>query len=210
MAVAGKRSTGINTPQKGNSMKYSKIAAFIKKSKHLAIHNRKGSEQWISDGCASYPVLGMPQMTPKELLTFLSFQENDNINVTEWIAEDMNFADTDPREQLIERFGPTLLINDEECATFYTSIGALLVNAAYLVPVYSHYGEGELSYYLRCSGENPYIAVKKGLYMIAAIMPVRTWGIGDLTLAKYEELCNLLRIANDNMAGREESEIEDE
>lgn len=46
--------------------------------------------------------------------------------------------------------------------------------------------------------------------MIAAIMPVRTWGIGDLTLAKYEELCNLLRIANGNMAGREESEIEDE
>ena len=185
-------------------MKYSKIAAFIKKSKHLAIHNHKGSEQWISDGCAAYPVLGMPKMTPNELLTFLSFQENDNINVTEWVAEDMNFADTDPREQLIERFGPTLLINDEGCATFYTAIGALLVNAAYLVPVYSHYGEGELSYYLRYSGENPYIAVKKGLYMIAAIMPVRTWDIGNATLARYKEFCRLLELANDNMKSGEE------
>lgn len=39
--------------------------------------------------------------------------------------------------------------------------------------------------------------------MIAAIMPVRTWEIGDSTLARYEELCRLLELANDNMASRE-------
>lgn len=187
-------------------MKYSKIASFIKKSKRLVVHDPKDAEQWISDGSAAYPVLGMPKMTAKELLTFLSFQENDNIDVTEWSTGGMNFSDTDQREQLIERFGPTLLIGDEECTVFYTTIGALLVKAAYLVPAYSHYGDGELSYYLRYSGENPYIAVKKGLYMIAAITPVQTWDIGNATLARYKEFCRLLELANDNMKSGEEGE----
>lgn len=186
-------------------MKYTKIAAFIKKAKHLSIHTRNGSEQWISDGTAAYPVLGMPVMSEKEMLTFLNFQENDPINVIEWKAENIDLSDVVPDEQLIESFGPSLNIGGEEYSVFYTSIGALLVREVYLVPAYTHYGEGELTFYLRYSKtNNPYIVVKKGFYPLAAICPFKTWGIGDTTLSRYEELCRMLALANENMKETED------
>lgn len=188
-------------------MKYSKITPLIKKHKHLSIHTRKGSEQWISNGNAAYPVLGMPVMSETEMLTFLNFQQNDNINVIEWEADDINLTDTDRCEELINAFGPALIINGDPCATFLTSMGALIVKEKYLAPCYTHYGEGELTFWLRKTTKlNPFIAVKKGLYLLAAILPLKTWGVGDHTLEEYEKLCAMIKVANENMARLEEFE----
>lgn len=185
-------------------MKYSKIAKLIKKSKRLIIHT-DGKEQWISDGAAVYPVLGMPKMSETEMLTFLNFQDNDKINVTEWNGENAMLSDTDPNEELIESFGPTILVKDEKCVVFYTSIGALIINENYLTPVLSHYSEGEPTFYFRCTNGKPYIAVKKGLYLLAAILPFRTWELGNsLFIDKYCEFCNMLKLTENNMKLTEE------
>lgn len=183
-------------------MKYSKITPLIKKHKQLAIHTPESGEQWISNGIAAYPILGMPKMSETEMLTFLNFQQNDNINVIEWGANEINLSDTDRCEEFINAFGPALIINGDPCSTFFTSMGALIVKEKYLAPCYTHYGEGELTFWLRkgASG-NPLICVKKGLYLLAAIFPVKTWGEDNHTLDEYEKLCAMIRVTNENMEG---------
>lgn len=188
-------------------MKYKKIAAFIKKRKYLGIHTA-GKEQWITDGVASYPIIGMPVMSAAEMLAFLDFQANDDIKVTEWKALEVRFGDTALNEELIERFGPSVSIGESSCSVFYTSAGAVLVNDAYLTPCFTHYGEGELTFWLRYCNNHPMIAVKKGFFLLALINPVKTWGIGDHTLDRYEELCKNLRLANANFKETEESDDE--
>lgn len=192
-------------------MKYKKIASFIKKRKYVSIH-KKRNEQWISDGFAAYPIIGMRIMSEDEILRFLDFQQNDNITVTNWTAEDICLDDTDKEETYIKKLGPSLMLGDTVYMTFYTELGALLVKEAYIAPCYSHYGEGELSFWLRFTLKGtPYIAVKKGLILLAAILPEKTWGIGDHTLEQYLELCNMIRLTNGRMKDFEtESEDKNE
>lgn len=191
-------------------MKYSKITPLIKKHKQLAIHTPESGEQWISNGVAAYPILGMPKMSESEMLTFFGFQVNDNINVTEWQADKINLSDAAWGEEHINAFGPALIIGGDDCACFYTSIGAFIVKEKYLTPCKTHYGEGELSFWLRKSTSgNPFICVKKGLYLLAAIHPLKTWGVGDHTMDSYEELCEMVKLTNSNMKDKDvESEEE--
>lgn len=191
-------------------MKYKKIASFIKKRKYVSIHTKR-NEQWISDGSAAYPIIGMPIMSEDEILRFLDFQPNDNITIMNWTTDAVNLNDTDNEETPIERFGPSLIIGDTVYTTFYTELGALLVKEAYITPCYSHYGEGELNFWLRFASGKPYIAVKKGLILLAAIIPKKTWGIGDHTLEQHLELCNMIRLTNGRMKDFEtESEDKNE
>lgn len=180
-------------------MKYKKIASFIKKRKYLSIHT-KNNEQWISDGVAAYPVIGMPRMSEQEMLHFLDFQTDDNIVVAEWKPDEIITDDIAPHESLIESFGPSIIIGGNTCSTFYTPIGALVVDDKYIAPCFTHCGEGELTFWLRFDKkEMPCIAVKKGFTLLAVILPIKTWGIGDDTLECYEKLCAMINFANENM-----------
>ena len=91
-------------------MKYQKISKFIKKRKLLFIGSY-GGEQWISDGCAAFPIIGMPKMNDNEILTFLGFSEDDNILVSDLPCED-RLTDTADGEELIKDCGPVILSRD--------------------------------------------------------------------------------------------------
>ena len=188
-------------------MKYSKITPLIKKTKQLAIHTPNSGEQWISNGVAAYPILGMPHMSESEMLTFLGFQLNDDISATNWKANSIYLSDTAVGEELIKAFGPALTIGEDSCTCFYTSLGAFIVKDKYLKPCRTHYGEGELTFWLRMTEQrNPLICVKKGLYLLAAINPLKTWGIGDKLLEEYDDFVTQLRLANENFKETETDE----
>lgn len=189
-------------------MKYQKISKFIKKRKLLFIGSYGGA-QWISDGCATFPILGMPKMNDKEILTFLGFSDDDGIQVHDLPFED-RLTDTETGEELIKDFGPVILSGDRELQPLYTSLGALLINSAYIAPLYTHKGEGELRYYLRLDrNHEPYIAVKKGLYLIALICPVATWTEGEDIADRYRKFVERLSVANFNFGEDETAEPEE-
>ncbi|MGN0618536.1 MAG: hypothetical protein ACI4J7_05905 [Ruminiclostridium sp.] len=191
-------------------MKYQKIAKFIKKRKLLFIGRSAGGEQWISDGCAAFPILGMPKMNDKEILTFLGFSDDDNIRVHDLPREDM-LIDTADGEELIKDFGPVILSRDNELQSLYTSLGALLINSAYITPLYTQKGEGELRYYLRLdSNHAPMIAVKKGLYLIALVYPVATWTEGEDIADRYRKFVERLSVANFKFGEDEAAEPEED
>lgn len=189
-------------------MKYQKISKFIKKRKLLFIGSY-GGEQWISDGCAAFPILGMPKMNDNEILTFLGFSDDDGIHVHDLPFED-RLTDTADGEELIKDFGPIILSRDSELQSLYTSLGALLINSAYIAPLYSHKGEGELRYYLRLDRDHsPIIAVKKGLYLIALIYPIATWTEGEDIADRYRKFVERLSVANYNFREDEAAEPEE-
>lgn len=189
-------------------MKYKKIASFIKKRKELGIHDGE-SCQWITDGIACYPVLGLPRMTESEMMNFLDLSLSDGINVSSCSTLGVNLSDTDKEEELIEGFGPEIISGGEVHAVFYTSMGAIIVKDKYIQPAYSHEGEGELTFWLRNVSGRPYIAVKKGLYLLAAILPVRTWEEDSTIMDEYKKLYTQLRMNCEILKNLKE-EINDE
>lgn len=179
-------------------MKYQKISKFIKKRKLLFIGSSAGGEQWMSDGCAAFPIIGMPKMNDNEILTFLGFSDDDNISISDFPFEN-SLTDTADGEELIKDFGPVILSGNNELQSLYTSLGALLINSAYITPLYTQKGEGELRYYLRLDrNHTPMIAVKKGLYLIALIYPIATWTEGEDIAQRYKEFADKLMVTTFN------------
>ena len=66
-------------------MKIKSIAAICKKNKNIAIFERYSDDgdiltQYIGDGSAVYPVVGLPQLDKESLLTIFDVPEKDRDN----------------------------------------------------------------------------------------------------------------------------------
>ena len=94
-------------------MKIKSIAAICKKNKNIAIFERYSDDgdiltQYIGDGSAVYPVVGLPQLNKESLLTIFDVPEKDRDNYfvkTLGIPAGISFEDTDETERHVERRG---------------------------------------------------------------------------------------------------------
>lgn len=175
-------------------MNYKKIAKFIKDARNLIIWNDDG-EQWISDGIAAYPVLGMPVMSNSEMLMFLGlYDQADKISVLskglpDWIKNITYEGNFDIA------LGPSISEAGGICRTFYTTQGAIVLKNKYFDAV-EHNADEDLITYQPTSGKNPGIAVFIGFDLAAVIMPLATRGMSE----KYLKLANMLQLRDDKTA----------
>lgn len=87
-------------------MKIKSIAAICKKNKNIAIFERYSDDgdiltQYIGDGSAVYPVVGLPQLDKESLLTIFDVPEKDRDNYfvkTLGVPVGISFEDTDETE----------------------------------------------------------------------------------------------------------------
>lgn len=87
-------------------MKIKSIAAICKKNKNIAIFERYSDDgdiltQYIGDGSAVYPVVGLPQLDKESLLTIFDVPEKDRDNYfvkTLGVPAGISFEDTDETE----------------------------------------------------------------------------------------------------------------
>lgn len=94
-------------------MKIKSIAAICKKNKNIAIFERYSDDgdiltQYIGDGSAVYPVVGLPQLDKESLLTIFDVPEKDRDNYfvkTLGVPAGISFEDTDETERRVEREG---------------------------------------------------------------------------------------------------------
>lgn len=83
-------------------MKIKSIAAICKKNKNIAIFERYSDDgdiltQYIGDGSAVYPVVGLPQLDKESLLTIFDVPEKDRDNYfvkTLGVPVGISFEDT--------------------------------------------------------------------------------------------------------------------
>lgn len=121
-------------------MKIKSIAAICKKNKNIAIFERYSDDgdiltQYIGDGSAVYPVIGLPPLDAESLLTIFDVPEKDRDNYfvkTLGIPAGISFEDSDATERQVEREGISIIYSGrtlkpiQQRAGWYSSKAAIL------------------------------------------------------------------------------------
>lgn len=159
-------------------MKIKSIAAICKKNKNIAIFERYSNDgdiltQYIGDGSAVYPVVGIPQFDKESLLTIFDVPEKDRDNYfvkTLGVPAGISFEDTDETERHVEREGISIIYSGRTLKPIRTTRGLVFIESRYLSPVADVLDVLEL-YERRTAEGAPYIVAKAGFLLQAVIMP---------------------------------------
>lgn len=159
-------------------MKIKSIAAICKKNKNIAIFERYSDDddiltQYIGDGSAVYPVIGLPPLDAESLLTIFDVPEKDRDNYfvkTLGIPAGISFEDTDATERQVEREGISIIYSGRTLKPIRTTRGLVFIESRYLAPVADVLDVLEL-YERRTTDGAPYIVAKAGFLLQAVIMP---------------------------------------
>lgn len=159
-------------------MKIKSIAAICKKNKNIAIFERYSNDgdiltQYIGDGSAVYPVVGLPQLDKESLLTIFDVPEKDRDNYfvkTLGAPAGISFEDTDETERHVEREGISIIYSGRTLKPIRTTRGLVFIESRYLSPVADVLDVLEL-YERRTAEGTPYIVAKAGFLLQAVIMP---------------------------------------
>lgn len=159
-------------------MKIKSIAAICKKNKNIAIFERYSDDgdiltQYIGDGSAAYPVVGLPQLDKESLLTIFDVPEKDRDNYfvkTLGVPAGISFEDTDETERRVEREGISIIYSGRTLKPIRTTRGLVFIESRYLSPVADVLDVLEL-YERRTAEGAPYIVAKAGFLLQAVIMP---------------------------------------
>ena len=146
-----------------------------KKNKNIAIFERYSDDgdiltQYIGDGSAVYPVVGLPQLDKESLLTIFDVPEKDRDNYfvkTLGVPAGISFEDTDATEKIIEQGNLSIVYSGKPIRT---TRGLVFIESRYLSPVADVLDVLEL-YERRTAEGTPYIVAKAGFLLQAVIMP---------------------------------------
>lgn len=117
-------------------MKIKSIAAICKKNKNIAIFERYSDDgdiltQYIGDGSAVYPVIGLPPLDAESLLTIFDVPEKDRDNYfvkTLGVPAGISFEDTDATERQVEREGISIIYSGRTLKPIRTTRGYMRTN----------------------------------------------------------------------------------
>ena len=186
-------------------MNYKKISKFIKDMRHLVIYN-SGSEQWIGDGIAIFPVIGMPFMQKNEMLTFLGLDDAiTNVefkDAPKWFCEMMTYDDDCP---IIEKRGPVLYREGVPHRSYYTEDGAIIIKEKYIQFIENDLKDEPLMLLLVDVHGIPAVGVYRGFDLWSVIMPVKD----DNMITCYQQLVDMLHIAAMHKKGTGNNESEE-
>lgn len=157
-------------------MKIKSIAAICKKNKNIAIFERYSDDgdiltQYIGDGSAVYPVVGLPQLDKESLLTIFDVPEKDRDNYfvkTLGVPAGISFEDTDETERHVEREGISIIYSGRTLKPIRTTRGLVFIESRYLSPVADVLDVLEL-YERRTAEGTPYIVAKAGFLLQAGL-----------------------------------------
>lgn len=151
-------------------MKIKSIAAICKKNKNIAIFERYSDDgdiltQYIGDGSAVYPVVGLPPLDAESLLTIFDVPEKDRDNYfvkTLGVPAGISFEDTDETERHVEREGISIIYSGRTLKPIRTTRGLVFIESRYLSPVADVLDVLEL-YERRTAEGAPYIVAKSSI-----------------------------------------------
>ena len=158
-------------------MKMNSIASICKKRKNITLFERRlesgDVQQYISDGFAVYPIVGLPYLTEESILTIFDVAEKER---EKWIVrhanlpEGLNFEDTDVNEVTIGESVISIAYGGTVLKPLYTPGGMTFIESRYLVPLKDVMDFLQL-YERRTETGTPYIVAKAGFLLQAVILP---------------------------------------
>lgn len=159
-------------------MKFKKISSLCSKTKSYVLYDKQDSTgkntQWLGDGCAAYPLNGLPQLDEDSLCKMFDITEKQRdsmvISRRAW-DERINADDTDPRETVVEEMELGITCKGRELIPLMGRDGIIFIDSKYISPLEDEMGMLEM-YERKTDNGQTYIVAKAGLLIWAVIFPV--------------------------------------
>lgn len=190
-------------------MKLKKIIDLCKKRGEFDLFTPVGGEQWISDGLGCYPLGDVPFLDADTLCRLFDIPEKarEKMRFREGsVPEAICFDDVDESEVRCEQ-AAIVLGGKNSVIPYKTSQGIEFIDCKHLEPLEN---SGDLEVYERLSkGGNTYFAIKRGLLLVALILPYTL--ITEPFVEDLKDLAALCEIAlqNQKAAHGEQMRIDD-
>lgn len=159
-------------------MKLKKVGAICNADGHFYLMDQKDDEgnivyQWLGDGKAVYPMVGLPVMDVENICAMFDISEKrrDKLVMREMDAPDtMRWEDTDPLERQLDDPKLCLRYDGMELLPLKTTAGVTFIQEKYLLPLDGL--EYMQLYERKTTAGGMYIVAKIGMILQAVIMPM--------------------------------------
>jgi hypothetical protein len=173
-------------------MKLGKVGALCKSAKRFVIY-RTWQGQWISDGCAIYPIRELPMLKEDNVFALFDIPEDkrEKVQYSEGnVPYGIDLADACDDEVVVQLSPISLVYKGAVFTPMRGRSGILYIDRKYISP----FGD-DITLYERYypRSERSYIAVKRGLLLEGIILPaeIATKELSD-TLKHISELTALV------------------
>ncbi|MBQ9841597.1 MAG: hypothetical protein IJO42_00630 [Clostridia bacterium] len=180
------------------SINNQKVVDLCKKQKRLVLYG-DGQKQWISDGYAMYPLLGVPTLTEDVVRALYALPDNVEVEVKDAPGQ-YCYEDTIREERLTYYEKIQLRPLGAEVSTLRTQRGVVFIKEKYLKPLEAGEGGDHQLYERTDSAGRTYIVAKAGVFVEAIILPVQNL----LTAGWLNDLQELIGILQKTFEQEEE------
>lgn len=177
-------------------MKIRKIIDICKRSGYILLFEG-GSEQWISDGAAVYPMYGIPKFEQSTLYATyditgkqagkIIFRHERNFPIL------YDFSDVIAGENIVQSGQLCITDAGRTLIPYATSQGVMFIDAKYLRPLEDIEGDMLEMYERHDANGQIYFAAKTGFMLVAIIMPVDV--INPAFVGRLKELADQCDVA---------------
>lgn len=160
-------------------MKLKKVAAVCAKQGAFYLFDEVGEggeimRQWLGDGCAAYPISGLPYMDTDNICAMFDISEKKQEKMSlhhNSAPAGIDWGDTDPAERQLDDPKLCVRYGARDVLPLRTSEGIVFVQEKYLVPLEDMADYLHL-YERKDTSGRTYIVAKNGMEIVAAISPV--------------------------------------
>lgn len=184
-------------------MKIKKIESICKAKKTIIVYQSENC-QWLSDGCAIYPIFNMPHLEQKNIFAMFDIPEEkqNRFHFTEdELPLSVNFNDYDKNENQLE-MNEFMSIGHKQgdLLPLRTSKGIIFIENKYLAP----FDEGFELYERQMLSGTPYIAVKRGFMLRGIILPIKV--VTEEFVKQLKDISELCQYALNQLEAEEQPE----
>lgn len=144
--------------------------------------------QWMGDGCAAYPLNGLPILDEETLCAVFDISEKQlkNTSIRRLAMPDvLNIGDTDPDERVLKDDDFSIIYGGTEVKPLKARNGIIFIQQKYLAPLEDVLDVVQLYERVTPDGQT-YVAAKAGLLIAAVIFPYSV--INEKFVTRLEEI----------------------
>lgn len=178
-------------------MKLKKVAALCNSVNIYRLHDKVDSTgeiaQWLGDGCATYPLHGLPYMEEDSLYRMFDVTEKkqDKAYFThEAMPEGINVDDVSATDQIAEDMGVTISYGGTVLLPLRYTGGILFIQSKYLGPLEDQADFLQL-YVRRTESGGRYVVAKTGMLIAGIIYPYKA--VQESFVQQLEEVAAMTR-----------------
>lgn len=144
--------------------------------------------QWMGDGCAAYPLNGLPILDEETLCAVFDISEKQlkNTSIRRLTMPDvLNIGDTDPDERVLKDDDFSIIYGGTEVKPLKARNGIIFIQQKYLAPLEDVLDVVQLYERVTPDGQT-YVAAKAGLLIAEVIFPYSV--INEKFVTRLEEI----------------------